>query len=246
MPLMRPRAGELGMREISLVGSCLILDAGLAGDSFFTLASCLGFGSFGAPASFLTRVTPSTFGFGVADEGLLTLGSFLAGVFFSAAPLEKVDGCGILDPVAGSMGPGPKVGSFNQASVSLGHFAVCFGRLDACDGDSSISVLVVFFDGFEEAASSAFFLVGFDGAVLAFLAGDGLLVALTPPGNPEKSFPKLILTLILLTFPEGSDCFRSCLLQEIHFLQQGPCWLYTGLLLSVQPQHTLSSSRLPC
>ena len=205
---MRPRGDELGRRVGSVVGSCLILVEDLAGDSFFTLGSGLGFGSFGAPASFLTRVAPSTFGLGVTDELFLTLGSFLVGVFFSAVPLDKVDGCGILSPVIGLIGPGPMLGSFNQASVSFELLAVCFGRLDACDGGCSVSDLVVFFDGFEEAVPSAFLLVDFDGAVLAFLAGDGLLVALTGPGNPGKASPKLILTLMLLMFPEDSDCFR--------------------------------------
>lgn len=74
-------------------------------------------------------------------------------------------------PVAGSMGPGPRLGSFNQASVSLGHFAVCLGRGGACGDGCGIFGLVFFFGSFEDAVSSGFFLVGLDGVVLAFLAG---------------------------------------------------------------------------
>ena len=59
-----------------------------------------------------------------------------------------------------------------------------------------MSILVIFFDGFE-GAFSAFLLAGFDGAVLAFFAGDGPLVALRTPGNAGKVFPELILFLHL-------------------------------------------------
>ena len=74
-------------------------------------------------------------------------------------------------PVVRSMGPGPRLGSFNQASVSFELLAVCLGRGGACGDGCWTSGLVFFFGGFGDAVSSGFFPVGLDGVVLAFLAG---------------------------------------------------------------------------
>ena len=205
MPFMRPRDDGGGGVGLSAVGSRLILDdAGLAEGSFFTLASFL------TPGSFLTGVSFFTFGSCLTAGGFLAVGSFLAaaGFFSTGSFLVIVDGCCTWSPVARSMGPGPLVGSFNQASVSFGHLAVCLGRLGGCDDGCLVAGLVSFLGGLEDAVSSAFFFVGFDGAVLAFLAGGWLSVSLTATGNPWKLFPKLMLILILFMFPQGSDCFR--------------------------------------
>lgn len=85
MPFMRPRGGG----GLSVVGSRLILDGGLAAEgSFFTLASFfVGFVSFWVPGSFLTGVSFFTLGSGLTGEGFLMAGSLFAAVgFFPVVP----------------------------------------------------------------------------------------------------------------------------------------------------------------
>ena len=70
------------------------------------------------------------------------------------------------------MGPGPRVGSSNQAAMSFDDLAVCLGRSGISppsDTDCSVFNPAVFFEGFKDAVLALFCSVVLDDSFLAFL-----------------------------------------------------------------------------